>query len=338
METRASSPIPTVSVVIPTIGRLSLLKRAINSCLVGRHSNLTEVIVIANGPAANDSGIQELCTSDERIRLKCMAAPDQNVARNAGMEIARGELIRFLDDDDYLIPDAAARQCDLMLHKPLDFCSAAISVKDKNGNEVGHLTQPNCDCNLIAILGPNRCQMVHSHLYRRTSIGALRWPTAMKQSEDITWLVRYVVDQPRQWQRMDEIVGVWYQHDGPRQSLDRPSGSVHEPTAKILLEARESLLAQGRWTPETASAVADSLWQLVHRAFPFNPIFWSKIALQAGKMDKKSRPDYPMYRYRVLRKTSPLLLQWVMLPKRWISLLIESLRALRHGRDYRRTL
>lgn len=328
----------SITIIIPSSGRQTLLKRAIDSCLSGKYAESTEVIVIPNGP---DMSWQTLCneySSDLRVKFYYSEIPNQNVARNIGIEKANGELIRFLDDDDYLDPDFAARQYDCFLTDSLDFCSASISLRDDHGHFLCSLKQPLTESSEIAVLSRERLQLVHAHVYRRSTLGDLRWPTGIRQSEDIFWLVSYAVKKPRRWCRMDDVVGVWYQHDAPRQSLSRPSGFVHEPTALILLEAHESLVSQGRWTPGLENTVAEALWQLAHRAFPFRPFFWSRMARKAYQLDKASRPDIAMYSYPLLRNLHPLFLLWLTLPKRWLSLGMQSLRASQLGWDYRRKL
>lgn len=86
------------STVIPTIGR-STLERAVCSVLKQESSASFEIIVV------NDSG-RELATAewqrDARIRVIETKRRGACVARNAGASIARGDLIHFLDDDDWL--------------------------------------------------------------------------------------------------------------------------------------------------------------------------------------------------------------------------------------------
>ena len=99
----------TISVVIPTYGRPSELKRAITSVLRQTYADL-EVLVVRDG-------LDELtheavaCFCDSRIRL---IALDEKVggaqARNIGVRAAAGEWIALLDDDDEWLPDKLERQ------------------------------------------------------------------------------------------------------------------------------------------------------------------------------------------------------------------------------------
>lgn len=333
-----SSFAPVVSIVIPTAGRPELLKRAIQSCLTGKYASETEVIVVPNGPDQSWTAVEEELRQEPRVRFHYIQRGDQCLARNAGLELATGELVRFLDDDDYLFPEAASRQYAFALNECLDLCSAGVTLEDQESNHLGDLFQAATESVEEAVFGIARVQIPLAHVYRRTTLASSRWRVGMRQSEDIVWLIDYVAAAPRKWQRFEESVGVWYQHDLQRQSLDRPSGRVHEATAAALLEAKFQLQRQGRWTNSLAAIFAAALWNLVHRAFPFRPVYWHKIAELAQTIDLDARPIQPVYGYPLLKHLDPKLVMWALLPKRWVGLTAGNIKSLLTGRDYRRRL
>lgn len=329
---------PLISVVIPTVGRPRLLARAIRSCLVGKFSFRTEVIIVPNGPDASWMELAVQYAGDSRVRFFPIEQCDQNVARNTGLDMACGELVRFLDDDDYLIPEAACAQYELMQDEGLDLTGGGAEIRDKDGVLIDVLSQPDEVFSVAAVLSRNRLQLPFTWVYRRTALINARWPIGLRQSEDIVWLIRFVSSAPRRWRRVLQSVGVWYQHDGLRQSLSRPSGVVHEATACALLEARDTLIRENRWNEYLAHVTAEALWDLVHRAFPFRPRYWSGIGAQALWIDQTSRPSQPVYRYFGLNRLDPRVLLWLLLPKRLALLAWDSMKSAIHGRDYRRTL
>jgi glycosyltransferase involved in cell wall biosynthesis len=102
---------PVVSVVIPTRGRAWMLARAIRS--VQRQTlQAFEVVVVLDGPDDESVRVVE-GLEDARIRLVTLLEPSGGaVARNVGVDAARGEWIAFLDDDD----EFAERKLELQLH------------------------------------------------------------------------------------------------------------------------------------------------------------------------------------------------------------------------------
>jgi glycosyltransferase involved in cell wall biosynthesis len=91
------------SVIIPTIGRPSL-DVAVNS-VIGQTiaSSHVEIIVV------NDSG-EPLPDTDwqqsKQVQILNTNKHERSVARNIGAAVSKGKYLCFLDDDDWLLPDA----------------------------------------------------------------------------------------------------------------------------------------------------------------------------------------------------------------------------------------
>jgi hypothetical protein len=91
--------VPVVSVVIPTYNRAHLLPRALDSALAQTHQDL-EIVVVDDGSTDATAGIVQ-GYADPRVRLIRLAGRSGvSRARNAGIEVARGEWVAFLDSDD----------------------------------------------------------------------------------------------------------------------------------------------------------------------------------------------------------------------------------------------
>jgi glycosyltransferase involved in cell wall biosynthesis len=98
---------PFVSVIIPTYNRADIVRKAIDSVLRQTYSNL-EVIVVDDG--STDNTQSRLRFYGDRIRVLTQANCGPSVARNRGIAVARGEILAFLDSDDYWLPTKLARQ------------------------------------------------------------------------------------------------------------------------------------------------------------------------------------------------------------------------------------
>jgi len=97
-----------ITVYIPTKNRLDLLKRAVNSVLSQTHRPI-ELIVVSDG--SDDGTCDYVNGLDENISI-ALIHNDTSVgacaARNQAIDVARGEFITGLDDDDIFLPHRLA--------------------------------------------------------------------------------------------------------------------------------------------------------------------------------------------------------------------------------------
>ena len=94
---------PILSVVIPTRNRAYLVGEAIESALNQRPGQV-EVIVVDDG-STDDTA--KVVTEKFGSQVRLLRTPDRSgagAARNAGLRVASGELVAFLDDDDLWLP------------------------------------------------------------------------------------------------------------------------------------------------------------------------------------------------------------------------------------------
>lgn len=96
--------LPKISIIIPTRNRARYLNRGLNSILESDYPNL-EIIVIDG--ASSDDTVQVLKKYGNRI-TKWISEPDggEYFAVNKGLAFATGEIIKFMSDDDVLLPQA----------------------------------------------------------------------------------------------------------------------------------------------------------------------------------------------------------------------------------------
>lgn len=90
-----------VSVIIPVRNCREYIHEAIHSVLLQDFSNF-EIIVIDDG--SSDFDYQQLALLDPRIQVHHLSGVGVSKARNAGMQLARGQYIAFLDADDIWFP------------------------------------------------------------------------------------------------------------------------------------------------------------------------------------------------------------------------------------------
>jgi glycosyltransferase involved in cell wall biosynthesis len=99
---------PRISVILPTCRRPALLRRAVGSILAQTLSDFEIIVVDNNTAGLRVSGISEHTPwlRDRRVRLvEAPTAKNPAGVRNIGLEIARGDWVTFLDDDDKYHPN-----------------------------------------------------------------------------------------------------------------------------------------------------------------------------------------------------------------------------------------
>ena len=95
-------PIPTVSVIIPLYNKGKYIGRALSSVLAQTHEPL-EIIVVDDGSTDDGPEIVQKC-KDPRTVLIRQENRGPGLARNAGLSMAKGKYIAFLDADDEWYP------------------------------------------------------------------------------------------------------------------------------------------------------------------------------------------------------------------------------------------
>lgn len=101
---------PLVSVIIATYNSQQWVGKAIDSTLAQTYQNI-EIIVVDDGSTdATAEFLRENYGANERVRYLFQPNSGVSRARNFGIEQAKGDLISFLDADDWLLPEKVARQ------------------------------------------------------------------------------------------------------------------------------------------------------------------------------------------------------------------------------------
>ena len=98
---------PLVSIIIPCYNNEAFVKQAIESALQQTYTNV-EIIVIDDG--STDSSLEIIRSFENHIQWETGSNQGAPKARNLGLEVARGEYIKFLDADDILLGDCLKNQ------------------------------------------------------------------------------------------------------------------------------------------------------------------------------------------------------------------------------------
>jgi glycosyltransferase involved in cell wall biosynthesis len=309
---------PKISIIIPTANRPKLLPRAIDSVLSGLDARDVEVIVVPNGPDESWHDALFPYCNNPSIRVISIKESNGNIARNAGLAEARGEFVRFLDDDDYLIPEGAIKQYELIQTSGVDVVSGSVQLVDVGGHCYDIWQQPDMEDFCVAVVGPWRVCLPVAHVYRRSILDHARWNPETSVRQDVEWLFDLCADREVRWKKTDDVVGVWQHHWGQRVTSSKNFKKIrNKMTVPMLIRTYENLKKEGRLNEPRQRAIAIGLWNFIHGAFFLEPGFWGQIARLAQQIDPAARPTQAFYNFPVVCHLTPLMIQWVMLPKRW---------------------
>ncbi|OUO39654.1 glycosyltransferase family 2 protein [Flavonifractor sp. An306] len=111
----------TVSVLMLTYNRETMVSRAIESILAQTFSDF-EFIIVDNGSTDQSGAIaEEYAALDHRIRVIHRPRGNIGAGRNTALDAARGKYLTFIDDDDWAEPD---------------FLEFLVSLLEENGADV----------------------------------------------------------------------------------------------------------------------------------------------------------------------------------------------------------
>lgn len=125
---------PLISIIIPVYNVKDYLEKCLDSICGQTYTNL-EIIVVDDGSTDGSAVIcDKFAQKDRRVKVLHCANGGLSVARNRGMEIATGELIGFVDSDDWIETDMYQCLYDSLSGNDADvaICSSSHEEGDKS--------------------------------------------------------------------------------------------------------------------------------------------------------------------------------------------------------------
>jgi glycosyltransferase involved in cell wall biosynthesis len=210
-----------VSLIMPVWAPRSDWLRAAVASALGQTGCEIELIVVDDG---SETPVAELLSGFEDSRMRILRVPHGRVsrARNAGLEVARGHYIRYVDSDDVIVADSTAhlvgltrKQQDVVVYGATVVCDERLHPLSTVATRLeGHVAEA---CLL------NRFETtIHSLLYPRAVVDAVGpWEPAIVVSQDWDYALRAFELVPV---RGDSRVATYYRTHPSMNSRDAARG------------------------------------------------------------------------------------------------------------------
>ena len=187
-----------LSIIIPVYNTEQTLEKCVDSVLQSSLNNF-EIILVNDGSTDNSANICESYKNNYPEQVQVIHQKNQGLsaARNAGLGIAKGQYITFVDSDDYISKDLYCHLLELLnTHKSIDLLEYSLIKEAQNKTE---------------ILFKFRDSIYHNHrdywfktraythafacnkIYKREIFKDLRYPKG-KKFEDV-WLLPNIIQQ-----------------------------------------------------------------------------------------------------------------------------------------------
>lgn len=175
--------LPLISVIVPVYNVAKLLERSVESIRKQIYPNLEIILVDDGSTDMSGSFCDVYAKKDQRIRVIHQANQGLSAARNAGLKIAKGKWITFVDSDDSIRPEMID-----LLHKmcyqkrtKMSICSF-YEVKNEGSGELKLQQQdhekvlPTFDCIKAMLCEEGFSMSAWGKLYARELFDLVKFP------------------------------------------------------------------------------------------------------------------------------------------------------------------
>jgi glycosyltransferase involved in cell wall biosynthesis len=127
-----------ISVIVPVFKVEAYLAKCIESIRCQTYPNFELILVDDGSPDGSPQICDDYAAVDDRIRVIHKNNRGLSSARNAGLDIAQGEFICFIDSDDYIKPEYLETLLTLQRKNNADLVICEYDYVEKNGNVYEH--------------------------------------------------------------------------------------------------------------------------------------------------------------------------------------------------------
>lgn len=211
---------PLLSIIVPVYNTEKYLKKCVDSLVCQTYRHLE--IILVNDGSTDKSGLfcDEYAKQDARIKVIHRDNSGAAASRNAGLDMATGDYVGFVDSDDWVFPQmyekmlcaAEEQDADIVISGFIvdnliwqrRLCDDTLRIFDNQSLVQAYLTKPYVN------------NVVWNKLYRKDVLTNLRFPL-MRRNEDVAFTIQ-VLSRSQKAIYLSECYYVQYLREG---SLER---------------------------------------------------------------------------------------------------------------------
>lgn len=201
-----------VSVITPVYNAAAFIEKTVQSVLNQTYTNIEHILVDDCSTDNSEAIINEMIAEDSRIKyIKLQENSGAAVARNVGIENARGQFVAFIDSDDVWRTDKLEKQISYMQDNKYAFTYTNFEMISEDGLVLNTKVPLPKRLDYKGLL-KNTAIACSTVIIDRQIIGDFRMPLVRKGQDTATWLK--ILKSHDYAYALDEVLGQYRQVRG----------------------------------------------------------------------------------------------------------------------------
>lgn len=190
-----------ISVIVPVYGVEKYLPKCIESLVKQTFKDIEIVLIDDGSPDSCGKICDEYAENYEQLVVIHQVNQGVSAARNAGLKIAKGEYIGFVDPDDWIAPEMYESMHSAMKETNADLCICGYDYYDEHGKVDGNRRYNTKENETItqkdvmyrfSDMPPTIRHGVVNKLFKKELLNGQMFKEGLHSSEDVFFLNEYV--------------------------------------------------------------------------------------------------------------------------------------------------